>query len=68
MFEQGLQDLYDVARLLRTNSCYINEQNGTDETSTHSPSAEALSGNVVSAMRENETMSEWRHSFRNPWR
>jgi hypothetical protein len=50
LFEQGLKDLYDVAKHLRTNSCYINGQNGTDGSSTGSPSTEGLSGNVVSGM------------------
>jgi hypothetical protein len=51
MFEQGLKDLYEVAKLLRTNSCYI-AQNNT-EASTPSPpppSSEALSGNVVNIL------------------
>ncbi|CAF4637163.1 unnamed protein product [Rotaria sp. Silwood1] len=49
MFEQGLKDLYELAKLLRTNSCYINEQNNTEQTtSVPSPPAEAFSGNVES--------------------
>ncbi|CAF1349808.1 unnamed protein product [Adineta steineri] len=48
MFEQGLKDLYDVAKLLRTNSCYINTQNNSDASTPQPPSAEALSGNVES--------------------
>ena len=48
MFEQGLKDLYEIAKLLRTNSCHINEQNGTETTERPLPSSEALSGNVVS--------------------
>ncbi len=54
MFEQGLKDLYDVAKLLRTNSCYINEQNNNETTTPQPPSSEALSGNVVS--RRNSSM------------
>ncbi|CAF4452748.1 unnamed protein product, partial [Adineta steineri] len=46
MFEQALKDLYDVAKLLRTNSCYINTQNNSEASTPQPPSAEALSGNV----------------------
>ncbi|CAF4380114.1 unnamed protein product [Rotaria sp. Silwood2] len=49
MFEQGLKDLYELAKLLRTNSCYINEQNNTEASpSAPLPPAVALSGNVES--------------------
>lgn len=48
LFEQGLKDLYEVAKLLRTNSCYINSQNNTETSTTQPPSSEAFSGNVVS--------------------
>ncbi len=48
IFEQGLKDLYDVAKLLRTNSCYINGQNNSEASTPQTPPTEALSGNVVS--------------------
>ena len=47
MFERGLRDLYDIAKHLRTNSCYINGENSTETTTTAPPSSEAFSGNVV---------------------
>ncbi|CAF3675437.1 unnamed protein product [Rotaria socialis] len=46
-FEQGLRDLYDIAKLLRTNSCSIDEHNNT-ETSTSSRPAVTFTGNVES--------------------
>ncbi len=54
MFEQGLKDLYDVAKLLRTNSCYINGQNTNETFTPQPPFSEALSGNAVS--RRNSSM------------
>ncbi|CAF0986967.1 unnamed protein product [Rotaria sordida] len=49
MFEQGLKDLYELAKHLRTNSCYINEQNNTEISKSVSPlPAVAFSGNVES--------------------
>lgn len=53
MFEQGLQDIYHIAKLLRTNSCYINDKNIT-ETTTPTPSRPtvALSGNVVNKIHK----------------
>ncbi|UJR38397.1 hypothetical protein I4U23_031066 [Adineta vaga] len=46
LFEQGLKDLYDVAKLLRTNSCYINPLNDSDTSA--SPASQSFSGNVES--------------------
>lgn len=52
MFERGLKDLYDIAKHLRTNSCYINGNDTAESSTSQPPSAEALSGNVVRLSKE----------------
>lgn len=47
LFEQGLHDIYQIAQLLRTNSCYIQDSDSAETESKPPTSAESLSGNVV---------------------
>ena len=66
MFERGLKDLYDIAKHLRTNSCYINGNDTTESSTSQPPSSVAFSGNVVRIFPSFLFVFQFNFFYRNP--